>query len=62
LDSEGSPAAPPRARFRDLGGLFDETNELIFTDFCHTTEAANAAIAAAMLPDVIEALRRRTPP
>lgn len=47
---------------RDLGGLFDEADPLVFTDFCHTTESANAAIAAAIVPDVIEALRRRTPP
>lgn len=54
---------PPRPLgFRDLGPLFDDTNALIFTDFCHTTESANDAIAAAILPDILEALGRRTPP
>jgi lysophospholipase L1-like esterase len=56
------PEGEGLVRYRDLGGLFDETDDLVFTDFCHTTEAANAAIAAAIAPDVIEALRGRTPP
>ncbi len=30
-----------RARFRDLSHLLDHSNELLFLDFCHTTEAAN---------------------
>jgi lysophospholipase L1-like esterase len=34
--------------FHDLSGIFDGTEGLVFIDYCHTTEAANERIAAAM--------------
>jgi lysophospholipase L1-like esterase len=42
--------------FHDLSGLFDSTDGLVFIDYCHTTESANARIAAAMADRVIEGL------
>ncbi len=45
--------------FRDLSRLFAESQHLIFIDFCHTTESANAGIAAVMADGVIETMERR---
>jgi hypothetical protein len=47
--------------FHDLSGIFDGTAGLVFIDYCHTTESANAQIAAAMADRVIETLRRVEP-
>ena len=47
--------------FRDLSTIFDDTEGLVFIDYCHTTEAANARIASAMAATVVEALARPTP-
>jgi lysophospholipase L1-like esterase len=44
--------------FRDLSGVFEGWNGLAFIDYCHTTESANARIAAKMAEGVIRALRR----
>jgi len=44
--------------FRDLSGIFGDSRNLVFIDYCHTTESANLRIAAAIVEDVIEALRR----
>lgn len=54
-----APSLPEGVRFRDLGGLFDDRDDLIFTDFCHTTEAGHAAVAAVIAGDLIELVRRR---
>lgn len=49
----------PAVRFLDLSQLFSTDSAPVFTDrLGHVTEAANAKIAAAMLPTVLEFLRR----
>jgi lysophospholipase L1-like esterase len=53
-----SSALRANSAFRDLGGIFGESRNLVFIDYCHTTESANLRIAAAIVEDVIEALRR----
>jgi hypothetical protein len=47
--------------FRDLSRLFDASRNLVFIDYCHTTESANARVAAEMAGGVIETLRRPMP-
>ena len=49
------------AAFRDLSTIFDDTEGLVFIDYCHTTETANARIAAAMVTKVLETLVARQP-
>jgi lysophospholipase L1-like esterase len=44
--------------FHDMSGIFADTDALVYIDYCHTTEPANARIASAMADNVIEALRR----
>jgi hypothetical protein len=44
--------------FRDLSEIFGDSRNLVFIDYCHTTESANLRIAAAIVEDVIEAMRR----
>jgi hypothetical protein len=49
--------------FLDLTHLFDDTDELVFLDFCHTTESANATIARAIVAKLLDAgTIRPTPP
>ena len=48
--------------FHDLSGIFAESNGLVFIDYCHTTEAANARVAAAMAGDLAPILRSPAPP
>jgi lysophospholipase L1-like esterase len=43
--------------FRDLSGIFGDSRNLVYIDYCHTTESANQQIAAAIVRDVIEALQ-----
>jgi lysophospholipase L1-like esterase len=43
--------------FRDLSGIFADTEGLVFIDYCHTTEAANAPIADAIVQSVIAAVK-----
>jgi len=45
---KGDPA------FRDLSRIFDDSRNLVFIDYCHTTESANARVAAEMALGVIE--------
>jgi lysophospholipase L1-like esterase len=47
---------PAGAAFHDLSRMFEDTQNLVFIDYCHTTEAANARIAAVMAGDVLAAL------
>jgi lysophospholipase L1-like esterase len=47
--------------FHDLSGLFADTKGLVFIDYCHTTEAANARIAARMADDIVAVLRATLP-
>ena len=51
-----SPELKADPAFHDLSGIFDGTEGLVFIDYCHTTESANARIAAAMADRVIEGL------
>ncbi len=41
--------------FHDISRMFAGTETLVFIDYCHTTETANALIAAAITQRVIEA-------
>ena len=54
-----SPQLKADPAFRDLSTIFDDTEGLVFIDYCHTTEAANARIASAMAARVIEVLSSR---
>jgi hypothetical protein len=47
--------------FRDLSRLFTDSRNLIFIDYCHTTESANARVAAEMAAGVIQTLQRPLP-
>ncbi|MDR3621003.1 MAG: GDSL-type esterase/lipase family protein [Paludisphaera borealis] len=49
-------AADLKARrdFVDLSDVFREADDLVFIDYCHTTEAGNARIAEAVLPHILE--------
>ena len=51
-----SPQLKSNPAFRDLSTIFDDTEGLVFIDYCHTTETANARIASAMAATVVEAL------
>jgi hypothetical protein len=47
--------------FHDLSRIFADTKGLVFIDYCHTTEAANAQIAARMADEVVAVLRSTRP-
>jgi hypothetical protein len=53
-----SPALEADRAFRDLSGIFADTKELVYIDYCHTTETANARIAAEIAQSVIAAVER----
>ncbi len=42
--------------FHDVSTIFADAKELIFIDYCHTTETANATIAAVMADSIIKAV------
>jgi hypothetical protein len=42
--------------FRDLSDSLAGSNQLVFIDYCHTTEAANTVIAELMADDVMAAI------
>ncbi len=46
------------AAFRDLSEVFADSEELVFIDYCHTTELANARIASLIADGVIAKLER----
>ena len=50
-----SPQLSSESAFHDLSSIFAEAQELVFIDYCHTTEAANAEIAEAMTGPVVRA-------
>jgi hypothetical protein len=54
-----SPERRADSTFRDLSRLFDDSPNLVFIDYCHTTESANVRIAGKIADGVIEALDRR---
>lgn len=47
--------------FQDVSGLLDNAKRLLFSDFCHTTEAANAIVARRIAADLAPLLTARTP-
>ena len=47
------------AAFRDLSEVFADSEELVFIDYCHTTELANARIASLIADGVIAKLEAR---
>jgi lysophospholipase L1-like esterase len=53
---KSSPKLNTDPAFHDLSTIFDHTESLVFIDYCHTTETANAQIAGAMVAKVLEAL------
>jgi lysophospholipase L1-like esterase len=56
-----SPQMARHKSFHDLSGLFDDSNDLVFIDYCHTTEVANEHIAAVMAREVEQVLQSSTP-
>jgi len=58
---QASPELKTDPAFHDLSGIFDGTEGLVFIDYCHTTESANARIAAEMADRVLEGLRPIVP-
>jgi len=58
---QASPELKSDPAFHDLSGLFDDSPGLVFIDYCHTTESANARIAAVMADRVVEMLPRIEP-
>ncbi len=59
---QASAALRDNPRFHDLSQLFAASDRLVFIDYCHTTESANATIADAIAADIEQALRKRSPP
>jgi lysophospholipase L1-like esterase len=47
--------------FHDLSGIFADSKNLVFIDYCHIVESANERIAAEMAKGVIEALMQPSP-
>ena len=45
--------------FRDISGLFDDSAEAYYIDFCHLSEGGNAKAAGRMVDDVVSALQQR---
>ena len=58
---KNSPQLESDPAFRNLSTIFDSTEGLVFIDYCHTTEAANARIASEMAAMAVKALTQ-TPP
>lgn len=54
----GSAALRSDPAFHDLSGIFGDSRQLVFIDYCHTTESANQQIAAGIVDDLIEVMRR----
>jgi lysophospholipase L1-like esterase len=55
IQLRGDPA------FYDLSGTFADNEDLVYIDYCHTTESANARLASEMADAVMGALKRSTP-
>lgn len=52
---------PPRVEFRDLATLFDETESLVYVDFCHIIESANLQVAEAIADDLAPIMTTEAP-
>jgi lysophospholipase L1-like esterase len=48
-----APELRARLEFHDLSGIFADDPHLVYIDYCHTTEGANARIASAMAEAVM---------
>jgi lysophospholipase L1-like esterase len=59
---EASPQLNDNRAFRNLVALFSDEPGLVFIDHCHTTEAANATVAAVIADRVIESFEHRGKP
>ena len=57
----GSAELAGERGFHDLSQLFAHSEDLIFIDYCHTTESANERIARAISGDVEKSLDARFP-
>ncbi len=44
-------------KFHDVSGIFSETKEPVFIDFCHISESGNSVIAKIIAKDIEEALK-----
>jgi hypothetical protein len=49
------------ADFRDLSRMFEDTNSLVFLDYCHTTESANSRIAKVLEEALAASIGRARP-
>jgi lysophospholipase L1-like esterase len=47
--------------FHDLSGIFADESDLVFIDYCHTTESANARIASAIAEALARAMNEGAP-
>lgn len=52
---EKSPELAAESAFFDLSDIFRDTDSLVFLDFCHTTEQANATIASELVSRILKA-------
>ncbi len=55
-----SPELRAHRRFHDLSREFGRSEDLVFIDYCHTTESGDERIARAMLGPIEAALRARS--
>ena len=51
-----SPQLESDPAFHNLSSIFADTEGLVFIDYCHTTETANARIASEMAARVLDGL------
>ncbi len=54
IGESGELRADPR--FHDLSRVFAGSTELVFIDYCHTTEAANERVAASFVDELVKVL------
>ncbi len=52
LELHASTLPRGNTAFHDLSDLFSNSHDLVFIDYCHTTESANARIAHAIAEDI----------
>jgi lysophospholipase L1-like esterase len=53
-----SPHLRDRPAFHDLARLFDDDSNLVYIDYCHTTESANARLADVIAQAVVPLLNK----
>ncbi len=57
---EDEPVLNSDKRWHNISRIFGDSADLLYTDYCHTTERGNAIIAKAMADDVAEVQRGRS--